>query len=286
MLLIFSDLIVNSSSSIKSTEVKKNRKMSSDPAKSPASQLLLALRAKKTAARRSAGATPSPSHSSVSASECPGVQPLRSSPAPGNTSRALEEEFENIKRERKSEEEEKLEEEKKLEERKAQNKLTPAKKDDSSSSLEEEFKDIKLERKTEEEEKLEERQIRAKLMLAREKLTRAKNQKEMLKELYATKKKDNVNLDWKDWTFQEMREEYVRYEVTVQLLSHARCNTDISDISRCYVKQADQEKKIYSNRKKLRESEYQVGELQWTLDNIRDEIKYLAPKSKSKLGMK
>ena len=60
----------------------------------------------------------------------------------------------------------------------------------------------------------------------------------------------------------------------------------ISDISRCYVKQADQEKKIYSNRKKLRESEYQVGELQWTLDNIRDEIKYLAPKSKSKLGMK
>ena len=60
----------------------------------------------------------------------------------------------------------------------------------------------------------------------------------------------------------------------------------ISDISRCYVKHADQEKKIYSNRKKLRESEYQVGELQWTLDNIRDEMKYLAPKSKSKLGMK
>ena len=52
------------------------------------------------------------------------------------------------------------------------------------------------------------------------------------------------------------------------------------------LKQADQEKKIYSNRKKLRESEYQVGELQWTLDNIRDEMKYLAPKSKSKLGMK
>ena len=52
--------------------------------------------------------------------------------------------------------------------------------------------------------------IYAELIMTREKLSRAKNQKEMMKELYETREKNNVNMDWKDWSFAAMREEYVR----------------------------------------------------------------------------
>ena len=154
------------------------------PAKSPASRMLLELRAKKSQARRAGGATPSPSPSS----KCAGVQQLlarqvkeeqgsheEDSGGDGapvvNTPRSLEVELENIKLETK--EDEKLEDNK-VEEEKTRNK------------------------------------IYAELILAREKLSRAKNQKEMLKELYEARMKNNVNMDWKDWSFAAMREEYVR----------------------------------------------------------------------------
>ena len=159
----------------------------SDPAKSPASKLLLALRARKSQARRAGGATPSPS------SSCAGVQQLPASQvkeeqgpreensgrdwAPVITPRSLEVELENIKLETKEEEkleDNKVEEEEKVVEEKTRNK------------------------------------IYAELIMTREKLSRAKNQKEMMKELYETREKNNVNMDWKDWSFAAMREEYVR----------------------------------------------------------------------------
>ena len=168
----------------------------SDPAKSPASKLLLALRARKSAARRSGGGTPSPAPST--SSDCKGVHQLlarhvKEHPGseekeeeeevcdggrpPGYTPRSLEQELENIKLENK--EEEKLEDNKVEEEKKVEDEKTRHK-------------------------------IYAELILAREKLTRAKNHKEVLKELYESRKKNSVNMDWKNWSFAEMREEYVR----------------------------------------------------------------------------
>lgn len=154
--------------------------------KSPASRMLLTLRAKKLMARK-AGATPSPSHSS---SDCAGVTPLLArqvkeepgvteedhvtGPAPTNTSRSLQEAFENIKQEKKEEEK---------------------------------SEDLKIH---EEEQTLERDKVYAKMMMAREKLTRAKNQKEMLRELYETRKRNNASKDWEGWSFEEMRDEYVR----------------------------------------------------------------------------
>ena len=159
----------------------------SDPGRSPASQLLLALRARKSKARKTA-ASP--------ASECAGVEPLPllGSPVqeqPGvtkeeeedqdsgradvHTSRSLEEEFDNIKLE-------------KLEDIKVE---------------ERDLEDLEVEKETRKE-------IQAKLLMAREKLSRARNQKEMLRELYETRKKESGNKDWSDWSFEEMRDEYVR----------------------------------------------------------------------------
>ena len=158
----------------------------SESNKSPSSKLLLALRARKSQARR-AGATPSPSHSS---SDCAGVTPLLArqakeepevteedhdtGPALTNTSRSLQEALENIKLEKKEEEK---------------------------------SEDLKIH---EEEQTLERDKVYAKLMMAREKLTRAKNQKEMLKELYENRKRNNACGDWEGWSFEEMRDEYVR----------------------------------------------------------------------------
>ena len=148
----------------------------SDPAKSPASKLLLALRARKSQARK-AGAAPSPS------GDCAGVQQLSPRPVkeepPVNTSRSLEAEFENIQLEKLEDIE--VEEEKVV------------------------VEDIKVEEEEETRKK-----IYAKLMMAREKLARAKNQKEMLRELYETRKKESGSNDWRDWSFEDMRDEYVR----------------------------------------------------------------------------
>ena len=149
--------------------------------KSPASRMLLTLRAKKLMARKT-GATPSPSHSS---SDCAGVIPLLArqvkeepgvteedhvtGPVPANTSRSLQEAFENIKLEK--------------------------------------SEDLKIQ---EEEQTLERDKVYTEMMRAREKLTRAKNQKEMLRELYETRKRNNASKDWEGWSFEEMRDEYVR----------------------------------------------------------------------------
>ena len=38
----------------------------------------------------------------------------------------------------------------------------------------------------------------------------ARNQKEMLRELYETRKKVSGSNDWRDWSFEEMRDECVR----------------------------------------------------------------------------
>ena len=45
---------------------------------------------------------------------------------------------------------------------------------------------------------------------SRDKGYKAEKTKEMMKELYETREKNNVNMDWKDWSFAAMREEYVR----------------------------------------------------------------------------
>ena len=121
----------------------------SDPAKSPASKLLLALRARKSQARK-AGAAPSPS------GDCAGVQQLSPRPVkeepPVNTSRSLEAEFENIQLEKPEDIE--VEEEKVV------------------------VEDTKVEDIKVEEEEETRKKIYAKLMMAREKLARARNQRE------------------------------------------------------------------------------------------------------------
>lgn len=50
------------------------------------------------------------------------------------------------------------------------------------------------------------------------------------------------------------------------------------------MKNVEQERKLYSTRKKVQESQRMIGDLQWELDQIRDETKVLA--SKFKKGMK
>ena len=216
----------------------------SDPAKSPASKLLLALRARKSQARK-AGASPSPSPSS--SSSCAGVHPLplpltprpvmeepavtedeedldRGRPV-GNTSRSLEEEFENIRLEKPEdikavvEEFEEIKgEEKKLEdinveEENLEDNKNGEEKLEHTEVEEEKLEDTKIEEERVGDVKVEEetrKNIYAKLIMAREKLTRARNQKEMLRELYEARKKDSGHNDWKDRSFEEMREEYVR----------------------------------------------------------------------------
>ena len=51
------------------------------------------------------------------------------------------------------------------------------------------------------------------------------------------------------------------------------------------MKLAEQEKTLYSSRKKLRDGEDMIGQLQWELDATRDETKALMS-FKSKMRMK
>lgn len=51
------------------------------------------------------------------------------------------------------------------------------------------------------------------------------------------------------------------------------------------MKKADLEKNLYSSNKKRREIETTIGELQWTLDSIQDQVKALTSSSRNKKGM-
>ena len=50
-------------------------------------------------------------------------------------------------------------------------------------------------------------------------------------------------------------------------------NIHTSSCFRCFVKKVEQEKKLYATRKKVQESQHMIGDLQWELDQIRDETK-------------